>query len=111
MGETTTCAIIGGIPAGMVLGLLLARVQVTPARRLPARLSWRHGATDDDAATRRAWAVGSFAACPYSEVRTATLHSNGRAVTYIDFERLHQPYPYVAMWCRNGLLEPAGGVN
>lgn len=31
MGETTTCAIIGGGPAGMVLGLLLARagVQVT----------------------------------------------------------------------------------
>ena len=31
MAETTTCAIIGGGPAGMVLGLLLARagVQVT----------------------------------------------------------------------------------
>jgi 2-polyprenyl-6-methoxyphenol hydroxylase-like FAD-dependent oxidoreductase len=28
MGEATTCAIIGGGPAGMVLGLLLARAGV-----------------------------------------------------------------------------------
>ena len=43
MTEKTTCAVIGGGPAGMVLGLLLARagVDVTrarEARRFSARL-------------------------------------------------------------------------
>jgi 2-polyprenyl-6-methoxyphenol hydroxylase-like FAD-dependent oxidoreductase len=33
----------------------------------------------------------------YSEVRKAKFESNGRSVTYIDFERLHQPHPYIAM--------------
>jgi 2-polyprenyl-6-methoxyphenol hydroxylase-like FAD-dependent oxidoreductase len=38
-----------------------------------------------------------FTALHYTEVRKAKLESNGRSVTYIDFERLRQPHPYIAM--------------
>jgi 2-polyprenyl-6-methoxyphenol hydroxylase-like FAD-dependent oxidoreductase len=38
-----------------------------------------------------------FSALHYSEVRSAKLDVNGRSVTYIDFERLRQPHPYIAM--------------
>jgi 2-polyprenyl-6-methoxyphenol hydroxylase-like FAD-dependent oxidoreductase len=38
-----------------------------------------------------------FSALHYSEVRSAKLDVNGHSVTYIDFERLRQPHPYIAM--------------
>ena len=37
-----------------------------------------------------------FAALPHSEVQTAN-SSDGRSVTYVDFGRLRQPHPFVAM--------------
>lgn len=65
MTETTTCAIVGGGPAGMVLGLLLARAACAgdpagEARRLPARLPWRHRASHHAATPRRARALGAL---------------------------------------------------
>jgi 2-polyprenyl-6-methoxyphenol hydroxylase-like FAD-dependent oxidoreductase len=83
MVATTTCAIIGGGPAGMVLGLLLARagVQVT--------LLEKHGDFLPD--------FRGDTVHPTSELRKAKFESNGRSVTYIDFERLRQPHPYIAM--------------
>jgi len=38
-----------------------------------------------------------FAAMPHSKVQTAKFEADGRSVTYIDFGRLRQPHPYVAM--------------
>jgi len=38
-----------------------------------------------------------FAALPFTEVRKAKFEANGRSVTYVDFERLRQPHPFVAM--------------
>jgi 2-polyprenyl-6-methoxyphenol hydroxylase-like FAD-dependent oxidoreductase len=38
-----------------------------------------------------------FSALHYSEVRSAKLDVNGHSVTYIDFGRLRQPHPYIAM--------------
>ncbi|BBX73537.1 oxidoreductase [Mycobacterium shinjukuense] len=55
-----------------------------------------------------------FAALPYTEVRKATFESNGRSVTYVDFGRLRQPHPYVAMvpqWDLLNLLAEAAAAE
>ncbi|MDT5350647.1 MAG: hypothetical protein QOH91_3934 [Mycobacterium sp.] len=105
MVETTTCAIIGGGPAGMVLGLLLARagVQVTLMEKHGDFLRDFRGDTVHPTTMRLLDELGlweRFAALHYSEVRKAKFESNGRSVTYVDFERLGplgQPHPYIAM--------------
>jgi 2-polyprenyl-6-methoxyphenol hydroxylase-like FAD-dependent oxidoreductase len=102
MAETTTCAIIGGGPAGMVLGLLLARagVQVTLLEKHGDFLRDFRGDTVHPTTMRLLDELGlweRFAALPFSAVSKAKFESNGRSVTYIDFERLRQPHPYIAM--------------
>jgi 2-polyprenyl-6-methoxyphenol hydroxylase-like FAD-dependent oxidoreductase len=102
MADTTTCAIIGGGPAGMVLGLLLARagVDVTLLEKHGDFLRDFRGDTVHPTTMRLLDELGlweRFTALHYSEVRSAKLDLNGRSVTYIDFERLRQPHPYIAM--------------
>jgi 2-polyprenyl-6-methoxyphenol hydroxylase-like FAD-dependent oxidoreductase len=103
MADTTTCAIIGGGPAGMVLGLLLARggVDVTLLEKHGDFLRDFRGDTVHPTTLRLLDELGlweRFAALPYSEVRKAKFESNGRSVTYVDFERLRQqPHPFIAM--------------
>lgn len=102
MSETTTCAIVGGGPAGVVLGLLLARagVEVTLLEKHGDFLRDFRGDTVHPTTLRLLDELGlweRFAALPYSEIRDATLESNGRRVTYIDFGRLRQPHPFIAM--------------
>jgi 2-polyprenyl-6-methoxyphenol hydroxylase-like FAD-dependent oxidoreductase len=102
MVETTTCAIIGGGPAGIVVGLLLARagVQVTLLEKHGDFLRDFRGDTVHPTTMRLLDELGlwePFAALPFTEVRTAKFESDGRSVTYIDFERLRQPHPFIAM--------------
>jgi 2-polyprenyl-6-methoxyphenol hydroxylase-like FAD-dependent oxidoreductase len=102
MAEKTTCAIIGGGPAGMVLGLLLARagVDVTLLEKHGDFLRDFRGDTVHCSTMRLLDELGlweRFSKLPYSEVRKAAFESNGRSVTYIDFERLRQPHPFIAM--------------
>jgi 2-polyprenyl-6-methoxyphenol hydroxylase-like FAD-dependent oxidoreductase len=102
MADTTTCAIIGGGPAGMVLGLLLARagVDVTLLEKHGDFLRDFRGDTVHPTTMRLLDELGlwdRFSALHHSEVRSAKLDVNGRSVTYIDFERLRQPHPYIAM--------------
>ena len=103
MAETTTCAIIGGGPAGMVLGLLLARagVEVTLLEKHGDFLRDFRGDTVHPTTLRLLDELGlweRFKALHYSELRKAKFESNGRSVTYVDFERLRQqPHPFIAM--------------
>lgn len=102
MTETTTCAVIGGGPAGMVLGLLLARagIEVTLLEKHGDFLRDFRGDTVHPTTMRLLDELGlweRFAAIPHSEVHSARFESDGRSVTYVDFSRLRQPHPFVAM--------------
>src|ERR1700742_2032362 len=103
MAETTTCAIVGGGPAGMVLGLLLARagVQVTLLEKHGDFLRDFRGDTVHPTTMRLLDELGlweRFAELPFTEVRKAEFETDGHSVTYVDFDRLRrQPHPFVAM--------------
>jgi 2-polyprenyl-6-methoxyphenol hydroxylase-like FAD-dependent oxidoreductase len=119
MAETTTCAIVGGGPAGMVLGLLLARagVQVTLLEKHGDFLRDFRGDTVHPSTLRLLDELGlweRFSALHYSAVQKARFDSNGRSVTYVDFGRLRQPHPFVAMvpqWDLLNLLADAAQVE
>ncbi|OMC56432.1 hypothetical protein A5747_08645 [Mycobacterium sp. IS-836] len=102
MVDEITCAIIGGGPAGMILGLLLARagVDVTLLEKHGDFLRDFRGDTVHPTTLRLLDELGlweRFSELDYSEVRKAKFESNGRSVTYVDFERLRQPHPFIAM--------------
>lgn len=120
LAPMATCAIIGGGPAGMVLGLLLARagVDVTLLEKHGDFLRDFRGDTVHCSTMRLLDELGlweRFSGLPFTEVRKAAFESNGRAVTYIDFERLrHQPHPFIAMvpqWDLLNLLAAAAGAE
>lgn len=86
----------------MVLGLLLARagVDVTLMEKHGDFLRDFRGDTVHCTTMRLLDELGlweRFSRLSYTEVRKATFESNGRPVTYIDFERLRQPHPFIAM--------------
>lgn len=100
--QKTTCAIVGGGPAGMVLGLLLARagVEVTLLEKHADFLRDFRGDTVHPSTLRLLDDLGlwdRFAALPQSRIDHIEIDAGGRAVTLVDFRRLNQPHPYVAM--------------
>ena len=114
--QSTTCAIAGGGPAGMILGLLLARagVEVTVFEKHTDFLRDFRGDTVHPVTMRLLDELGlypRFAALPQSKFEKLEFQINGRQVTFLDFRRLHQPHRYMALvpqWDLLNLLAAAG---
>src|SRR5688500_4306439 len=101
----------------MVLGPLLARagIDVTGLDKHGAVLRDFRGDTVHPTTMRLLDELGlweRFAALPHSKVEQAAFDvSPGRSVALVDFRRLRQPHPYVAMvpqWDLLNLLAEAG---
>lgn len=113
----TTCVVVGGGPAGMVLGLLLARagVHVTVLEKHADFLRDFRGDTVHPTTLSLLDDLGlfeRFEALPQTKVRRARLPMpGGSQVTAVDFARLPVRYPYIAMvpqWDLLDLFEDAG---
>lgn len=113
---STTCAIVGGGPAGMVLGLMLARggVEVTVFEKHADFFRDFRGDTVHPVTLRMLDELGLFSrfdALPHTRFEQAGFDLDGRRITVVDFRRLHQPHPYVALvpqWDLLNLLAEAG---
>ena len=101
--RTTTCVVAGGGPAGMMLGLLLARagIEVTVLEKHGDFLRDFRGDTVHASTIRLLDELGlgeQFRALPQSRLQNFQLPQlDGSFVTLGDFERLAPPYDYVAM--------------
>jgi 2-polyprenyl-6-methoxyphenol hydroxylase-like FAD-dependent oxidoreductase len=117
MSERTTCVIVGGGPAGMVLALLLARagVEVVVLEKHADFLRDFRGDTVHPSTLQlldELGLAGRFAELPHSRVDEVVFPiGNDRNVVVADFRRLRVPYPYIAMvpqWDLLNLLAEAG---
>jgi 2-polyprenyl-6-methoxyphenol hydroxylase-like FAD-dependent oxidoreductase len=114
--DATTCAIVGGGPAGMVLGLLLARagVEVTVFEKHADFFRDFRGDTVHPVTLTLLDDLGlypRFQALSHSEVETVQITIGGQAITMADFSRLREPHALLALvpqWDLLNLLAEAG---
>jgi 2-polyprenyl-6-methoxyphenol hydroxylase-like FAD-dependent oxidoreductase len=101
--EKTSCAVVGGGPAGMMLGLLLARagVEVTVFEKHGDFLRDFRGDTVHPSTMRTLDQMGlwpQFDALTQSRITEFTADDDsGRPVKIVDFTRLRLPHRYISM--------------
>jgi 2-polyprenyl-6-methoxyphenol hydroxylase-like FAD-dependent oxidoreductase len=111
VSDKTTCAVVGGGPAGLFLGLLLARagVEVTVLEKHSDFLRDFRGDTVHPITMRLLDQLGLFERfdeLPHSVVERGQFDVDGHLYTLVDFRRLRsQPHPYVAMVPQWDLLD------
>ncbi|WP_017569856.1 FAD-dependent oxidoreductase [Nocardiopsis halotolerans] len=121
MSERTTCVIVGGGPAGMVLALLLARagVEVTVLEKHADFLRDFRGDTVHPSTLDLLEELGlyeRFAELPQSKLEQVSFPVDAdRAVTFADFRRLRGvAHPHIAMvpqWDFLNLIAEAGNAE
>jgi 2-polyprenyl-6-methoxyphenol hydroxylase-like FAD-dependent oxidoreductase len=99
--DETTCCIVGGGPAGMVAGVLLARqgVDVMVLEKHGDFLRDFRGDTIHPSTLELMHELGwldEFLRLPHSEMRHVTVQMAGSPITFADFSRLKVHCPYVA---------------
>ncbi|MEV2274669.1 FAD-dependent oxidoreductase [Nocardiopsis sp. NPDC049922] len=98
---STQCCVVGGGPAGMTLGLLLARqgVDVVVLEKHADFLRDFRGDTIHPSTQELIHQLGwdeEFHRLPHARVERITIELQGRPVTFADFRRLPVHHPYVA---------------